>query len=93
MNYDPVSSVPVIDLPLIGLPQVVQPPPGSIMLKIPALPKTPPSLKRVRRVEDPLVVPEDSPTKKKKKGHYCTYSFMAHDGYPIIEATCFKISV
>lgn len=69
MNYDSRSSGSVaIDFPLIDLPpQVVQPPPGSIMLRIPALPKTPPSLKRVR-VENPLVNPEDSPTKK-KKGH------------------------
>lgn len=71
MNYDPASSVPMsaVDFPLIDLaPEVVLPPPGSIMLKIPGLPKTPPSLKRVR-VEDPLVEPEDSPTKKIKKGH------------------------
>ena len=71
MNYDPATSVLVsaVDFPLIDLaPEVAQPPPGSITLKIPAFPKTPPSLKRVR-VEDPLVVPEDSPTKKKKIGH------------------------
>lgn len=68
MDHVPVSSVPVIDFPLVNLsPQVAQPPPGSIMLKIPALSKTPPSLKRVR-VEDPLVVLEGSLTKKKNKG-------------------------
>ncbi|KAF8809006.1 hypothetical protein BYT27DRAFT_7222578 [Phlegmacium glaucopus] len=66
INHDPASSGPVVDFSLIDLPpQTLQPPPGSIMFKIPALPKTPPSLKRVR-VEDPLRGQEDSPTKKQK---------------------------
>lgn len=73
MNYDPATSVLVsdVDFPLIDLaPEVVQPPLGSIMLKIPALPKTPPSLKRVRVEGGPLAVSEsDDPPPKKKKGH------------------------
>ena len=73
MNYDPESSVLVssVDVPLVDLaPEIVKPPPGSIMLKIPAL-STPPSLKRVR-LEGPLEVEEDSPTKKKKHIRFAT---------------------
>ena len=63
-----VSSV---DVPLVDLaPEIVKPPPGSIMLKIPTL-STPPSLKRVR-LEGPLEVLEDSPTKKKKHIRFAT---------------------
>jgi len=64
LNHNPVPSTPIVDFPLIELPpQVVQPPPGSIILRIPAPPQ--PSLKRVR-VESPA---EDSPTKKAKNNH------------------------
>ncbi|KAF8969663.1 SNF2 family N-terminal domain-containing protein [Flammula alnicola] len=63
----PIDEFPLVDLP----PELLQPRPGTLMLKIPALPRTSPSLKRVR-AEDPINddvlsnIEEPSPKKKKK---------------------------
>ncbi|KAF9484636.1 hypothetical protein BDN70DRAFT_872149 [Pholiota conissans] len=70
-----INKFPLVDLPL----ELLQPHPGALMLKIPALPMTSPSLKRVRVMDpitevNPFIVEEGfsgeelQPTKKQRKG-------------------------